>query len=137
MSQGGCHKPSAVKDHFQFLVCPWKTCGGQISTERGFSPNIFIFPCQYHSTNLHTHLKHVTPIRKTNEAILFATLHKKVLSHVFSNRKETNTIKLVELHKMLLETEHKNKPQTRCSHHVLHFINVTGRTYKNPPITLT
>jgi len=71
MSQAVSHQPSAAEAQFQFLVCPCRNCGGQIGTERGFSQNIFIFPCKYHSTNLHIHLKHDTFIRKTNNAILF------------------------------------------------------------------
>jgi len=136
MSQAVSHRPSAAEVQILFPVCPCRICGGQIGTERGFPQNIFIFPCQYHSTNLHIHLKHVTLNRKTNNAIIFASLHKIVLSHMFSIQKETNTRKLVELRKMLLHIKHKIKPQTRCSCYALHFIDVTGRTYKNPQITL-
>jgi len=70
MSQAVSHQPYAAEAQIQFLVCPCRTCGGQIDTERGFPQNIFIFPRQYHSTNLHIHLKHVTLIRKTNNAFL-------------------------------------------------------------------
>jgi hypothetical protein len=77
MSQAVSHQPFAAEAQLQFLVCPCKTCGEQIGIERGFYQNIFISLCQYHSVNLHIHLKHVTLIRKTNKAIIFATLHKK------------------------------------------------------------
>jgi len=86
--------------------------------------------------NLHVHLKYVTLIRKTNNKILFASLHKIVLSYIFSIQKEANTRKLVELRKMLLDIKHKNKPHTRCSRLALHFIDLTARTYKNPQIAL-
>ena len=46
-----------------------------------------------------------------SNAILFASLHKIVLSHIFSIQKETNTRKLVELRKTLLDIKNKNKLQ--------------------------
>ena len=56
---------------------------------KGVSLNIFIFLCQYHSANLHIHLKHVTIIRKTNKTIIFATLHKKkLLSHILNTQRK-------------------------------------------------
>jgi hypothetical protein len=61
------YRPLSAEARVQYQAIPCENGFGQSGTETGFSPSTSFFPCQYHSSNVHTHIRlHVAPMR-TNE----------------------------------------------------------------------
>jgi hypothetical protein len=50
MAQAISRRPLTAEARIRFRVGPYGICGGQSGTGTGFSPNISVFPCQFHST---------------------------------------------------------------------------------------
>jgi hypothetical protein len=56
MAQVVSHRPLTAESRVRFGANPCGIYGGQRGTGTGFSLNSSVFPCQYHSTVVHTHI---------------------------------------------------------------------------------